>query len=102
MRRRKKRKRRWRSGRGRGGREEGRRKEGRKEGRWRGKRSEGRDRRKRRRQVCVATGTSGVKGVGQDSVPQLAHRKHGHRGLSDRGQCGSMEAERALEAMVEI
>lgn len=40
--------------------------------------------------------------MGQDSVPQLAYRKHGHRGLSDRGQCGSMEAERALEAMVEI
>lgn len=40
--------------------------------------------------------------MGQDSVPQLAHRKHGHRGLSDRGQSGSMEAERALEAMVEI
>lgn len=46
-------------------------------------------------------GTSG-QGVGQDSVPQLVHRKHGHRRLSDRGQSGSMEAERALEAMVEI
>lgn len=47
-------------------------------------------------------GTSEVKGVGQDSVPQLVHGKHGHRGLSVRAKSGSMEAEKALEAMVEI